>query len=102
MTTNITLATLTGSPKQIAWAESIREKMLAKNHWYAKQIARITTAAWFIRMRDRETLNGCWLTRQIAAERKAMNIEKPLPADYDENEHYYTKLAIYNSMKRNH
>jgi len=102
MNDNIKLAELVGSEAQIKWAESIREKMLEtcafriSTKWTEK-FALITSAAWFIHMRDRN-IWGRDIVRQLAKEIKPVEKEEKLPADYDENEHYYTKLTIANEL----
>lgn len=96
MNTELKLAQLKGTEKQIKWAEEIRKKMLSCKYPHPK-LARITSAAWFIRMRNKEVL-GCHIVRQIALEKKRTQAEEKLPADYDENEHFYSKLAVLKNL----
>lgn len=96
MNTELKLAQLKGSEKQIKWAESIRERMLSCRYPNRK-LALITSAAWFIRMRDKDVM-GCHIVKQIALEKKRTATEEKLPSDYDENEHFYAKVAEYQNV----
>lgn len=80
MNNDITLAKLIGSPKQIAWAEKIREyNMRFMNAEKRALAARISTARWWIDNRD-ESMTLELLQAAVAENEAATEEEKEVVA----------------------